>query len=183
MTMQIQRYAPAALDHRATFIERHTLLHHRITIRPVAIADVPAMQDVIRRSFLVGYGRFVPWKAVQHWVATDMGGQMVAQEWESFTVAEVAGHIVGLVQLKENFVHELWVDPSYQRHGVGKALLEHAEMVSLQAGYLATKASVFAENLNALKFYLSQNWEPVGVPEPLELVPGVVLHVQKLVKF
>lgn len=183
MRMQIQPETPVVLSHKAPLKERLHLLQPTITLRPAAIADVPVMQDVMRRSFLVGYGRFVPWKAVQHWVANDMGGQLVAYHWETFVVAEVAGHVVGLMQLQGDAVQELWVEPTYQRRGTGRKLLEHAEALALKAGFLTLKTFVFAENLNALKFYLSQNWEPVGVPEPVELVPGVTLHRQKMVKF
>lgn len=152
-----------------------------VKIRKALKADIPVMQNVFRRAFLVCYGRFVPWKAVQHWVATDMGGQLVANEWETFTVAEIAGQIVGILQVKGDFVHELWVDPDFQRRGIGAELLAHAKTLIAKAGYLVAKVSVFVENENAVKFYLSQGWKPQST-EPDELVPGIVLNVMTLIK-
>jgi ribosomal protein S18 acetylase RimI-like enzyme len=153
-----------------------------LTIREAVRADVPAMQDVIRRAFLVGYGRFMPWKAVQQWVAQDVGGQLVERDWEDFTVAVVGGHVVGLLKVKDGFVQELWVDPIQQRRSIGAVLVNHAAAIADAEGYPSLRVTVFAENLNALKFYLAQNWEPLGVPEPVELLPGVVLHAQKLIR-
>ncbi|HEY9619531.1 MAG TPA: GNAT family N-acetyltransferase [Crinalium sp.] len=153
-----------------------------LTIRAAVRSDIPAMQNVIRRAFLVDYGRFMPWPAVQNWVANDIGGQFVEREWDDFTVAVLGQHVVGLLQVRPGFVKELWVDPAHQRFGVGTALINHAVELAEEAGNLSLRVTVFAENLNALKFYLAQNWEPLGVPEPVELLPGAILHAQKLIK-
>lgn len=152
-----------------------------LLIRRATRADIPAMQMLIRRSFLVNYGQFAPWPMIQHWVNTDVGGQLIEQEWETFTVAAIAHQVVGLLQLRSNWVQELWIDPHYQRHGIGTALLNHAEAVTVETGFLPLKTTVFAENLDALRFYLAHNWEPLGIPEPVEVAPGVVLHQQKFI--
>lgn len=152
-----------------------------LIIREAVRADVSAMQDVIRRAFLVGYGRFMPWKAVQQWVAQDVGGQLVERDWDEFTVAVLGRHVVGLLKVKDGFVQELWVDPLQQRRAVGAALIAQAIAIAAAAGYPSLRVTVFAENLDALRFYLAQNWEPLGVPEPVELMPGVILHSQKLI--
>jgi hypothetical protein len=93
------------------------MANKKLVIHKAVKADVPAMQQVFRRSFLVGYGWFVPWQAIQHWVTTDMGGKLVETEWETFAIAEREGQVVGIVQVKGNFIHELWVDPNQQRQG------------------------------------------------------------------
>ena len=55
------------------------------------------------------------------------------------TVAERGGEIIGLIVLgvgDEGFcIDNVAVDPSHQGSGVGRALLEHAELVARRAGF------------------------------------------------
>ena len=68
---------------------------------------------------------------------TDDYAQVVARC--RVTVAERGGEIAGLIVLDagdEGFlVDNVAVDPAYQRTGVGRALLEHAELAARRAGF------------------------------------------------
>jgi hypothetical protein len=63
---------------------------------------------------------------------------------------------------------------------ISAALLVHAKTLVAAAGYRVATVSVFAENTNAVKFYLSQNWTLSGNTKPYELVPGIILNIMTL---
>lgn len=50
-------------------------------------------------------------------------------------------------------IKHLYIDPTYQRQGLGKRLLIAAFSQMLQDGFSAAGLAVFSENPNALKFY------------------------------
>lgn len=63
-------------------------------------------------------------------------------------VAEISGHVVGLLGLLGSEIGGLFVDPDAQARGIGRALVEHA--ASLHG---TVTLEVFEENERARGFY------------------------------
>jgi len=76
---------------------------------------------------------------------------------EQLWVAIINKQVVGFISIRvdRNFVHNLFVRPDRQRHGIGKALL--AEMTQHCTPPLRLKVRV--ENTKAIGFYQAQGWQ------------------------
>lgn len=89
-------------------------------------------------------------------------------------VVEVAGEAAAFLAIAGDFIDQLYVDPLYQRQGLGKALLEHARHLSPEHLWLFT----LQINTNARKFYEKNGFRIVrlGISPPPESEPDVEYH-------
>jgi ribosomal protein S18 acetylase RimI-like enzyme len=53
-------------------------------------------------------------------------------------VAEWDGQVCGFMAIQGSFIDHLYIDPGFQRRGIGKALLEQARRLSPESLYLYT---------------------------------------------
>ena len=85
-----------------------------------------------------------------------------AETW----VWEADGHVVGYIALLGHEVGAIFVDPRFQRSGIGWALMDHARALR---GEL--EVEVFSDNLMGRSFYAKVGFEPVlqKVHEPTGL--------------
>ncbi len=87
-------------------------------------------------------------------------------------VAESGGRVVGLLALRGSLVDRLYVEPEWQRRGVGRALLEKARELS------PTELRLFTlqRNERARRFYEAHGFrvEALGVSPPPESEPDVL---------
>ena len=65
-------------------------------------------------------------------------------------------HLVGTVGLKREFLRSLFVDPKYQKQGIGKVLVEYAEE---QAQENAISQTMLHSSLTAKDFYIALGYE------------------------
>lgn len=117
-----------------------------IVIRQARSGDADAIASVHRRSMREA----MPYLPDLHtpeedrrWVAT------VVLPEQAVWVAEMDGHVVGVVALKEGWVEQLYVLPGYQGMGVGSALLEAVRAASPEGLSLWA----FQRNARARAFY------------------------------
>jgi ribosomal protein S18 acetylase RimI-like enzyme len=103
------------------------------SLRPATVADVPRLTELVQAA----YGHYVERLGGPPRPMTDDYGEIVRRY--RVTVAERRGEIVGLIVLGVGdegfFVDNVAVDPSQQGSGVGKALLENAEVAARRAGF------------------------------------------------
>jgi ribosomal protein S18 acetylase RimI-like enzyme len=117
-------------------------------LRPATEEDVPRLTALVEAA----YGHYVERMGGPPRPLTDDYAEVVREF--RVTVAEDGGEVVGLIALgfdDEGFVvNNVAVDPSRQGTGVGRALLEHAEVEARAAGvdsiYLYTHEKM-TENL------------------------------------
>ena len=104
-----------------------------LSLRPATVADVPRLTELVEAA----YGRYVERLGEPPRPMTDDYADVVRRY--RVTVAERRGEIVGLIVLgvsDEGFlVDNVAVDPSHQGSGVGRALLERAEVAAREAGF------------------------------------------------
>jgi ribosomal protein S18 acetylase RimI-like enzyme len=102
-------------------------------LRPATVADVPRLTELVQAA----YGRYLERLGGPPRPMTDDYADVLRSY--RVTVAERSGEIVGLIVLgvsDEGFVVDnVAVDPSHQGSGVGRALLEHAEVAARRAGF------------------------------------------------
>jgi ribosomal protein S18 acetylase RimI-like enzyme len=97
------------------------------------MSDVPRLSALVRAA----YSHYVERLGGPPRPMTDDYAEVVRDH--RMTVAERGGEIVGLVVLRVDdegfFVDNVAVDPAHQGIGVGRALLEHAEVAARDAGF------------------------------------------------
>jgi ribosomal protein S18 acetylase RimI-like enzyme len=102
-------------------------------LRPATAADVPRLTELVAAA----YGPYVERLGGPPRPMTDDYADVV--RGGGVTVAERAGEIVGLIVLGVSdegfYVDNVAVDPAHQGSGVGRALLEHAEVAARRAGF------------------------------------------------
>jgi ribosomal protein S18 acetylase RimI-like enzyme len=80
-----------------------------------------------------------------------------------FLIAELDGHIIGSVlggfDGRRGMVYHLAVDSSFRKNGVGFALMAELEKRMKQKGCIRSYLLVTRDNLDAIRFYESHNWE------------------------
>lgn len=92
-------------------------------------------------------------------------------------VVEVENHPVGFMAMNKDFVDQLYIDPDYQRRGIGRLLLDFAREQSPEHLWLYT----LQVNVNARAFYEKHGFiaEKFGVSPPPESEPDVEYHWRK----
>jgi ribosomal protein S18 acetylase RimI-like enzyme len=104
-----------------------------VSLRPATVADAPRLAELVQAA----YGHYVDRLGGPPRPMTDDYAEVVRTH--RVIVAEHGGEILGLVVLgvdDERFlIDNVAVDPSHQGTGVGKALLEHAEIAARDAGF------------------------------------------------
>lgn len=92
-------------------------------------------------------------------------------------VVEINQRPVGFMAMHHDFIDHLYIDPDYQRRGIGKALLDFARQRSPEHVWLYTLQA----NVNARAFYEKNGFvaEKLGVSPPPENEPDVEYHWRK----
>jgi ribosomal protein S18 acetylase RimI-like enzyme len=72
-------------------------------------------------------------------------------------VAELDGEIAAFVARREDFIDQLYVDPAFQRRGIGQALLAHARRPSPDSLHMFT----FQSNSKGRAFYEKNSFRAV----------------------
>lgn len=118
--------------------------NHVIGIRKLQPGDEAACADILNRAWNTAMPHRPRWVTLEQFHLETEG------EWVFVATCEagISGFIS--IWMIDAFVHHLYVDPSYQRQGIGAALLTHA--VGITKG-MELSLKCLVDNENALKFY------------------------------
>jgi len=119
-----------------------------IAVRDFLPTDAEACAGIFDRAWNAGHP-YAP-------RAIDRAAFETETKDERLLVAEFLGKRAGFVSLYEPqiFVHHLYVDPTLQGRGIGRALLQRA--VALVGGHASLKCQI--RNADALAFYRRLGW-------------------------
>ena len=97
--------------------------------------------------------------------------QMLERTLEEFATDVLdEGGIRAFLCRKGDFIEALFVDPPFQRQGLGKRLLDH-----LKSQTPVIRLSVFAQNPRAIRFYQREEFWAVRLAEHRETGETIVL--------
>ena len=153
-------------------------------LRPEAIAVRLVRQDeresfiaMALRSWLDAHDKLLTGAEVAD--APAMLERAWAKRWREFRVAETQSALVGFYSLgdpgdaeENNYLWHLYVDPPWQRRGVGTALNRAALEEIAARGAARAWLDVLAKNAKARAFYRALGWREIG-PDLEE--PGLIL--------
>jgi [ribosomal protein S18]-alanine N-acetyltransferase len=108
--------------------------------------------------------------------------------WLAIDVAERAGQVLGWAAREklDNAITDLWVEPIFQRQGIGTELLEHLEQEVLGAGHETIETQVHSENVAAIEFFrksgFSVSWMTTAWSARLDRDVDTIGLVKRLVE-
>lgn len=150
-----------------------------ITVRPAREQDGPLLEAVWHASFMASYATFMPKAYVLGVLDSDIIGRLARKKWNECFIAEVGGQPGAVMQLKDNYVAELWTHPDHLCKGAASALLRHAEKVAAQRGFDTLTLCTYGRNTRAREFYRKRGFT-VDRMEASDRVPNdVVCHKVK----
>ncbi len=101
-------------------------------------------------------------------------GNFTHSSWRAITVAETDDTIAGWAA-REHFdevITDFWIDPPYQRQGIGTALLVEIERRIVERGFSAARLESHAQNNQAVSFFrkhgYSVSWFSMRYSEKLD---------------
>jgi ribosomal protein S18 acetylase RimI-like enzyme len=135
-----------------------------VTFRAATPADLEAVLAVIARTDVKAEGwapRTPPGEGDRERVT-----ELLAGERDHNEVAEIDGAIVGYANLHERdgaaHLSYLFVDPAYQRRGIGTRLMERALDEARRRGHLRVTLGTAVLNRPARRFYERAGWRDTG---------------------
>jgi putative acetyltransferase len=144
-----------------------------LSIRPYKSDDFEVVTSLWRRAREQAFPEFQRRKG--HTFAEDQAYfRSVILVNNDVWVAEVDGKPVAFMAIAGDFIDQLYVDPNYQRRGLGKALLDHARSLSPEHLWLYT----LQINSTGRAFYEKNGFRAVklGISPPPESEPDVEYH-------
>jgi ribosomal protein S18 acetylase RimI-like enzyme len=146
-----------------------------LTLRAATVADAGAIAAVCTRAARLAYATLVSEDYLDRAIAHFHGVERIRREvaadkgWFGFTVVTHASQVVGVAGTGTNSqqpgvceLFTLYVDPPWQRQGVGRALVTHAIAEAVTFGARRLDVAVMPGNLPAVRFYQSCGFTAAG---------------------
>jgi len=147
-----------------------------VTVRPARAADAPAIWSVHARAIRMSAVSHYTESEVEAWASRATPESYVdAMRMRRLVVAEVPSsegpRVVGFGQLHpgEGVVEAIYVDPDWQRQGIGTALFRALERDARAAGL---PGLMLDASINSVPFYAAMGCRQEGLDRH-ELAPGV----------
>lgn len=134
----------------------------RVVIRTTDEQDVPALERLLRRSWLTTWAPELPFAAVQTFARDDIAGAYARACWCDMHVLEQEGALVGMVHLAENLVGALHIDPAHKGKRLGTQLMSFAESEIKKAGHARCELDVIDFNTGAQAFYRKRGYRKIS---------------------
>lgn len=130
-------------------------------IRPAAASDIPALQSILRRSWLATWAPELAFETVQRFAAEDPAGAYADEKWREFIVAEDGGMLLGMFHLEGNHLHAIHLDPKMKRRRIGSLLMDEVER-RVAERHAEAVLEVRTFNTGAIAFYRQRGWTVRG---------------------
>ncbi|HWD28642.1 MAG TPA: GNAT family N-acetyltransferase [Rhizomicrobium sp.] len=126
-------------------------------LRPARESDVPALQSILRRSWLTTWAPELRFETVQRFAAEDPAGHYALGKWADFIVADEDGTLLGMFHVEGDHLHAIHLDPKRKRGRIGSRMMDDIERRIAQTHSVAT-LEVRAFNTGAVAFYERRGW-------------------------
>jgi len=125
----------------------------KVTIEPGTLAQAAECASVLRttRKHSLPY---LPDLHSQNEDARFLADRVFATDTVLAALHE--GRVVGFIAFSDGWVHHLYVLPGWQRHGIGRELLERARLQ-----FRSLQLWTFERNIDALRFYEREGFRAV----------------------
>lgn len=144
-------------------------------VRNAAEADVPALQALLRASWLTTWAPHLKPETVTRFHQTDPAGSYARDCWRAFAVGDDGGAIRGMFHVDGHHLNAIHLDPAFRRRGIGSFLMDEVER-GIAAGHREATLEVLVFNKPAIAFYEQRSWqcgrryETLECGEPVEMI-------------
>ena len=149
-----------------------------LAFRPAMTADLPSLRALATQVFLDTYASdgirpSLAREAEQQFSIAALQAELDRAD-RRIVLVEQAGHLIAFAQLSQGVGHalvgdapatelaRLYVQPPFQRRGVGRLLLSRAEALARAGGSATLWLTAWLGNARALAFYRSQGYRELG---------------------
>jgi GNAT superfamily N-acetyltransferase len=126
-------------------------------LRPASEADIPALQTLLRNSWLTVWAPALRFETVRRFAAEDPAGTYAKDRWRDFIVADEDGTLRGMFHLEGDHLHAIHLDHTAKRRGVGTLLMDEAERRAA-IDHAEAVLEVLEFNSGAIAFYRQRGW-------------------------
>jgi GNAT superfamily N-acetyltransferase len=145
---------------------------NNIEIKPATADDWKIIQSIAHATWPVTYGGLLAQGQLAYMLELIYEEVSIRRQMSrgqeffiGYHVNEPAGFASVERQYKEAttlMIHKLYVLPSLQGKGVGKAFLDYLTALAMQTSHDRLMLKVFVRNQNAIRFYLHQGFHFIG---------------------
>lgn len=129
------------------------LSKEQISVREFELSDLESIRELIKKTIDVCYNGFYFKEVMDYFDMYNWYGNILKVAREGYiTVVEIQGKIVGTGGVIGDVILRVFVDPSYQKQGLGRMIMNELEMHAAASGVKVVKLRALA---NAKKFYES----------------------------
>src|SRR5258708_7229725 len=126
-------------------------------IRNAVEADVPALQRLLRASWLATWAPELAFATVQRFAAEDPAGRSAVERWRGFVVADEDRALLGMFHTEGDPPPSLPLHPNRTPRRIGTALMDEIER-RIGAVHAQASLEVRAFNTGAIAFYQQRGW-------------------------
>lgn len=136
-------------------------------IRDARAADIPALADLARRTWLDAFGASVSPEnaATEAEEGRSEERFRAVGDKQTILVAEAGDALVGYVEFDDTELCRLYVETALQRQGIGRALLNAALAHPRLATAERVVLQVWDENIGAIRLYESAGFHRTGTKQ------------------
>ena len=149
-------------------------------IRKTQSGDLPALQQIARRTIDQSYRPFLGDQAVDWFINSGESDKVISDHIDNCDVLLATNKLLAFSIYFEDFIHVKMVDIDHHRTGTGTMLLVHVENQLFSSGRSTIRLETFEGNEQAINFYLKNGWSITGRQEDSEQGFVRVLFEKKL---
>lgn len=148
-----------------------------IGFKKAAVQDAQAIKDIARRVISANYTPFLGSEAITAFIESGQSDREIDEGLDACICLESKGKIVGFAITREDLLHLLMIDVSFQNRGYGSMLLRHAEQALFKA-HSRICLQTFKENAPAAAFYRKNGWR-IASEQWMPELNKTMLHFEK----
>ncbi len=135
------------------------LSKEQISVRGFRLSDLENVKELINRTISISYNGFYVKEVMNYFDMYNWDGNILKAARDGcVVVVEAHGKIVGTGSVMGNVISRVFVDPGYQKQGLGKMIMKELERRAATNGVKTVQLRALA---NAKKFYESTGYSTV----------------------
>jgi GNAT superfamily N-acetyltransferase len=152
---------------------------NNLKTRKFKLSDLDTVRDLIHKTIDISYSAFYNAEAIKYFKDYHNIKNILKAVKKGYTIVlERSNRIIGTATLIDNYITRVFVNPKFQKQGLGKLLMKKLETKALSAGIRLVKLD---SSLPAKKFYDSLGYKTIKKTFA-KVENGKKLHYYKMEK-
>lgn len=143
-----------------------------IEFRQSSSKDWRIIQSIAHTTWPVTYGQLLSAGQLEYMLDLTYSEESIKQQMDrehQFIIGYHAGEPLGFASVEKQYnapanlmIHKLYILPSFQGKGMGKAFLDYLTAFAIKTGHDMLTLKVFIKNQNAIRFYNHLGFHSIG---------------------